>query len=144
MLRDVVVHLLNEQPLLADLVSEPKPSDAALICRNLRTMNGKKPVFIDMSDSTFVLPLASIRFLEIHRSSVEDHEAETASGADPTATPHTDAQYPFNALARLDWRPADDGELDALASGRAPADPRGPQDDPDELDDDLLRRIREA
>jgi len=49
LLRDVVVHLQNEQPLLADLAVEPARADTVVICRNLRTMNGKKQDFVDRS-----------------------------------------------------------------------------------------------
>ena len=74
MIRDAVVHLLNEQPLLADLPTMPSPGDVALICTNLRTMSRKRPVFVDHLGSTFVFPYAHIRFIEIPQ--------EPAGGAD--------------------------------------------------------------
>jgi len=43
-IRDVVLHMNNEQPLLADLFEAPSPGDVGLRCTNLRTMNGKRPV----------------------------------------------------------------------------------------------------
>jgi hypothetical protein len=64
-LRDVVIHLNNEQPVLADLFNVPSPRDVAVICTNLRTPDGKRPVFIDRSDSIFVLPLVHVRFIEV-------------------------------------------------------------------------------
>jgi len=64
-LRNVVIHLNNEQPVLADLFEVPSPRDVAVVCTNLRTPDGKRPVFIDQTDSTFLLPLAHIRFIEI-------------------------------------------------------------------------------
>jgi hypothetical protein len=64
-LRNVVVHLNNEQPVLADLFGIPSARDVAIVCTNLRTPDGKRPVFIDQTDSTFLLPLAHIRFIEI-------------------------------------------------------------------------------
>jgi len=57
--------MLGDQPIVADLVEEPKPGDLNLICTNVRTLDGKRPVFIDHSDSTFVFPYAGIRFVEI-------------------------------------------------------------------------------
>lgn len=60
-----VVHILNDQPIVVDVVETPKPSDIALICTNVRTLDGKRPVFIDHVDSTFVFPYAQIRFVEI-------------------------------------------------------------------------------
>lgn len=82
MLRDVVIHLYNEQPLLADLIFEPVQTDTVVLCRNLRTMNGKKPGFIDRSDSTFAIPYAHIRFVEIRKVSIEALEAERAAQAE--------------------------------------------------------------
>ena len=45
-----ILHLLNDQPLTVELFDEPKPSDSAVICTNLRTNDGKRPVFIDFGD----------------------------------------------------------------------------------------------
>ena len=47
MIRNVILHLNNEQPLLADLYEPPSPGDVGLRCTNLRMMNGKRPVFVD-------------------------------------------------------------------------------------------------
>ena len=65
MIRDVVIHISNEQPLLADLYEMPTSSDVALVCTNLRMLNGKRPIFTDAIDSVFLFPLIHIRFVEI-------------------------------------------------------------------------------
>ena len=151
MLRDVVIHINNEQPLQADLVDEPKPADVALICRNVRTMNGKKPVFVDRSDSTFVIPLAHVRFVELPRASMEalDEEKAAEVARDEGAASSTD--YGVHGLARLAWlagEGADPGDAaEGAAEGAALEGPRGLRDDmgnPDDLDGELLRRIREV
>jgi hypothetical protein len=67
MIRDAVIHLFNEQPLLADLLETPLPGDVTLVCTNLRTMNRKRPIFVDHSESTFVFPYTQIRFVELPR-----------------------------------------------------------------------------
>jgi hypothetical protein len=79
MLHDVVVHLHNEQPILVDLVEEPTAVDVALICTNVRTMSGTVPVFVDRRDSTFLFPLAAIRFVEIHRDRSDTDDADDAA-----------------------------------------------------------------
>ena len=66
MIKNVVIHLINEQPMLADIEALPLPSDVAFVCTNLRSMNGTRPVFVDSSESTFVFPYAHIRFVELH------------------------------------------------------------------------------
>jgi hypothetical protein len=64
-IRNAVIHIANEQPLLADLYEMPGPTDISLVCTNVRMLDGKKPLFIDHTSSTFVFPYLHIRFLEI-------------------------------------------------------------------------------
>ena len=70
MIRNVILHLNNEQPLLADLYEPPSPGDVGLRCTNLRMMNGKRPVFVDEIKSIFFFPYLHIRFVEIPPSSM--------------------------------------------------------------------------
>lgn len=65
MIRNAVIHITNEQPLLADLYEMPTASDASLVCTNIRMLDGKKPIFIDDTTSIFVFPYLHIRFIEI-------------------------------------------------------------------------------
>ena len=76
-----ILHLLNDQPLSVDLLDEPKPSDMAVICTNVRTMDGKRPVFIDFSESTFVFPMAAVRFVELPTGVEAAHRARGVAGA---------------------------------------------------------------
>ncbi len=71
MIRDVVLHLLNEQPLLIDVFDTPTPSDTALVGTNLRTLSGARPLFASRSDATFVFPYAHVRFVELPAGPVE-------------------------------------------------------------------------
>ena len=70
-----ILHLMNDQPLAVDLIEEPKPSDLTVVCTNVRTIDGKRPVFIDFSASTFVFPMAMIRFVEIPQAGAEQDRA---------------------------------------------------------------------
>lgn|GEM_PF-1071619 len=70
-IRDAVIHMNNEQPLVCDLRGMPEASDVSLVCTNLRLVDGKKPTFIDRVDSWFAIPLHIIRFIEIPLSAVE-------------------------------------------------------------------------
>jgi hypothetical protein len=105
MIRNAVIHLHNEQPVLADLYSLPTATDVALLCTNLRMQNGKRPVFAEHSESVFLFPLLHIRFVEIAPGSTD----------------------------------AGNGDLPAL-SAEKPVE-REPEL---EIDEDLLRRIRDA
>jgi hypothetical protein len=68
----------NEQPLFADIESMPTAGDAMLVCTNLRLLNGRKPDWTDRVDSWFVIPLVSIRFIEIPRSALGSQEGLVA------------------------------------------------------------------
>ena len=64
-IRNVILHMNNEQPLLADLFELPGNNDVGLRCTNLRSMNGKRPVFVEEIASIFFFPYLHIRFVEI-------------------------------------------------------------------------------
>lgn len=105
MIRGVVIHLLSEQPMLADLFEVPAASETNLVCTNLRTLDGRRPVFVDDMASTFVFPYRHIRFLEIHpeRSAargVEGRAAETAA-AEATPVPEADLEIDQDFLRRI-------------------------------------------
>jgi hypothetical protein len=120
MLHDVVVHLHNEQPLLVDLLFEPRQNDTVVICRNLRTLNGKKPSFVDHADSTVVIPHAHVRFIEVPEESIAALRAEKATRA---------------AAGLPDW---DRGLTAVGATSPAESAPS------EGLNSDLLRRIHDA
>jgi len=99
-----ILHLMNDQPLAVDLLDEPKAADQSIVCTNVTTIDGKRPVFIDFSSSTFMFPVGMIRFVEI-----------------PRAADEAERSRPVMAGAGSE---DDTGDL--------------------EIDEDFLRRIREA
>jgi hypothetical protein len=164
LVHDVIVHIANEQPIMADLLVLPLPSDTNLICTNVRTMNGKKPVFVSSGDSTFSFPMIHIRFIEIPRAQMEAFESEEVAGrpaqvAEPPAEP-AEAEYPESPLSRLAWvtgegeQPPEFGLVTTDESASEPAeepaeDELWPEDrrrkaDVVGLDGDLLKRIRDV
>jgi hypothetical protein len=76
-----VIHPLSEQPLIVDVEALPAAGDVSLVCFNVRTLDNKKPKFVDRRDSTFVFPLNSIRFVEVYPTG-EGGQAE-AEEAEP-------------------------------------------------------------
>jgi hypothetical protein len=99
MIRDAVLHLLGEQPLLVDLFEEPTPSHTAIVCTNVRTTAGKRPAFIDRVDSTFVFPYVQVRFLEVLRGGLAG-AVEPAEAAQP-APAETDEELDEEFLRRI-------------------------------------------
>ena len=98
MIRNAVIHIANEQPLLADLFERPSPGDVGLVCTNLRDLAGKRPIFIDDSRSIFFFPYAQIRFLEM------------LPGSDGTAT--IDVEETAIVLGNAGDEPSPDGDAD--------------------------------
>jgi hypothetical protein len=115
-IRNAILHVINEQPMRADLFEAPSQGDVGLRCTNLRMMNGKRPVFVDDSASIYFFPYLHIRFVEIPPGSI--------SGSDPGSGLQT-------MEASLD---ADPRRSTALVEVDADL----------EIDEDFLRRIREA
>jgi hypothetical protein len=130
-IRNVVVHISNEQPLLADLYDIPAASDAGLLCVNLRLMDGKRPVFIDNIGNSFFFPYHVIRFLEMTTASLERHRAETGQGAGQAGR---SPQPPISEEQSI--LPA----VIEVGSGETAAG----LDMGEEIDEDFLRRIREV
>jgi hypothetical protein len=128
-IHNAILHLNNEQPLMADLYDLPNGNDVGLRCTNLRMMNGKRPVFVDDIASVFFFPYLHIRFVEIP-------PAALAAAGLPVASPV--------AVGAAVGGPADGGA--PVTNGTSGA---GHAADPDseadlEIDEDFLRRIREA
>jgi hypothetical protein len=89
-IRNAVIHLNNEQPLVADLFDLPAAGDVGLRCTNLRTLNGQRPVFVDDVASIFFFPYLHIRFVEILPRSLGDTDlpvpVTVPTGADGAPT----------------------------------------------------------
>ena len=127
MIENVVIHMSNEQPLMADLFDVPAGGDSGLLCTNVRMLDGKQPVFIDRTEATFYFPYHVIRFLEIPAGAVERHRPN-GGGPRPGTWDHE----------------GDRGEL-PTARVIALSDGALPEDDGEELelDEKFLQRLRD-
>ncbi|MGC8634547.1 MAG: hypothetical protein ACP5VP_07775 [Candidatus Limnocylindrales bacterium] len=65
MIRNAILHLLNEQPLLVDLAALPAAGDTCLVCSNVRTTGGARPVWVSDAAGQLLFPIAQVRFLEL-------------------------------------------------------------------------------
>jgi hypothetical protein len=136
-IRNVCIHVANEQPLLADLFALPSAADAGLVCTNVRSLDGKRPVFIDDTRATFFFPYHVIRFLEIPASAVKAGRVKARGG---TARPD-----PLDGDGASDELPDDDAERQLVIAVGAPADQDADEEvDLDiEIDEGFLQRIRD-
>jgi hypothetical protein len=136
MIRNVILHLHGELPMKADIESLPRAADAGLLCTNLRTLEGKKPLSTEYLDSVFLLPYNFIRFIEIPQESIH------AAGLDADL-PQRRPELPASAGTI-----PDPGHVIVTPAPAGMAEPEPPP--PDEAiehlepDAELLRRIRDA
>jgi hypothetical protein len=158
-IRNAVLHLFNEQPLVADLYRAPDPADVGLVCTNLRLKNGSRPVFIDEMSATVFIPYGQIRFVEIPAASMAAAGAAPAAGT-PAVAPASSALVPVAGAAAGEDGPVPgaggvegSGSVTAAPGDATDAPGAGatgqevgvePESDADlELDEDFLRRIRD-
>ena len=127
MLRNAVLHISNEQPLLADLFELPNPTDISVRLTNLRSLDGKRPVFVDDSKSVFVFPYHRVSFIEIPQGAMA--AAGVGGPVDPGSTADVPGTLPVPVGAGVH----------AALPAETPA-----EDDELEIDEDFLRRIREV
>jgi hypothetical protein len=139
---NVILHLNNDLPILADLEELPGPGDRNVRCTNVRGVDGKRPSFVHDRDSIFVFPMAMVRLIEApagsgaHQSKPRPQKAAVAEAA---VTESPSAEAPSDPLDQYDA--PDPDELPALP---APADSTPPPIEEEEPDEDLLARIRSA
>jgi hypothetical protein len=76
MIRNAVLHLNGEQPVVVDLFELPQAVDLGVRCTNMRTLDGKRPVFIDDIKAVFFFPYEHVRFVEIPPRSLIGTELE--------------------------------------------------------------------
>jgi len=101
MIRDAIIHLQGEQPLVADLPTLPTVDDSCLVCTNLRTLDGKRPVFVDAITSTFIIPLQHVRFLEILPDGAATGQAHAALAAGEPVADEAAAELDEDFLRRI-------------------------------------------
>ena len=135
MIRNVILHLHNELPMKADMEALPTAADAGLLCTNLRTLEGRKPLSTEFLDSVFLVPYHFIRFIEIPRAAIH------ASGLDQDL-PDGPVELPAAAEAVPQGT-----NIIVTPPPQAPTAAGAPEDEAlEDLEPDaeLLRRIREA
>ncbi|HSJ55012.1 MAG TPA: hypothetical protein VLC52_14825 [Anaerolineae bacterium] len=62
---EVIVHLLNEDPILADMEALPDPTHHSVYLTNPRRRDGRPLHYVTEGATAFVFPLTRITFIEI-------------------------------------------------------------------------------
>lgn len=65
MTQSVLIHLTNEDPILAEIEDLPDPKDQILVAQNPRRRDGKELHYLMPEVSIVVLPWHRISFVEI-------------------------------------------------------------------------------
>ena len=68
----VLIHIANEEPILAELEKLPSPNDTMLIALNPRMRDGKDLRYLAHNVTTVVWPVSRLTFLEIMPSAEEE------------------------------------------------------------------------
>lgn len=69
---NVLVHLLNEDPVLGEMDSLPGVNDTLILVKNPRRRDGKDLHYLDANVSTVFWPVARVNFIEVIPSGEEE------------------------------------------------------------------------
>jgi len=68
----VILHIPNEDPLLAEMDEMPKPADMYLTVSNIRRRDGSRLSNVDAEAEKFFYPWSRINFVEVLASEAEN------------------------------------------------------------------------
>lgn len=68
MARSVIIHLVNEDPILAEMEDLPAPTATCVTFTNPRKRDGKTAQWVTPGATAFILSMARINFIEIMTS----------------------------------------------------------------------------
>ena len=71
MARSVIIHLVNEDPILADMEELPTASATCVMFTNPRKRDGKPAVWVTPGATSFIYAMTRINFIEIMTSDEE-------------------------------------------------------------------------
>ena len=71
MARSVIIHLVNEDPILADMEELPTATATCVAFTNPRKRDGKTAQWVTPGATAFILSMARINFIEIMTSEEE-------------------------------------------------------------------------
>ena len=73
---EVIIHLHNEDPILADMDSLPNPADQCVFIANPRRRDGRSIHYVTEGATGFIFPWSRITFIEIMESEEEKEVVE--------------------------------------------------------------------
>jgi hypothetical protein len=73
---EVIVHLLNEDPILAEIDSLPDPTHQSVYLTNPRRRDGRPVHYVTEGATGFIFPWSRITFIEIMEMEKEEKVVE--------------------------------------------------------------------
>ncbi len=68
----VLIHIMNEDPILGEIEQLPSPTDMSLLVKNPRRRDGKDLPYLMASVTQVIWPVSRISFIEIIPGEGED------------------------------------------------------------------------
>ena len=68
----VVIHIMNEDPVVGEIDKLPDPGDTIIIVKNPRRRDGKDLFYLEANVSTVVWPLHRLVFIEVMPTAEEE------------------------------------------------------------------------
>lgn len=68
----VLIHVTNDDPILAEMDDLPGPSDQLLVIKNPRRKDGKDLPYIEANVTTIMWPIVRVTFIEVIPSGEEE------------------------------------------------------------------------
>jgi hypothetical protein len=68
----VLIHIMNDDPVLGEMDSMPTAQDAMVIVKNPRRRDGKDLPYLEANVSTVLWPLLRVNFIELMPSGEEE------------------------------------------------------------------------
>ena len=65
MAMEVIIHLMNEDPVLAEMETLPDPSHQSIVVTNPRRRDGRPLHYVTEGATAFIFPWSRITFIEV-------------------------------------------------------------------------------
>ena len=65
MAMEVIVHLMNEDPIVAEIDSWPDPTHQSIVIQNPRRRDGRPLHYVTDGATAFIFPWSRITFIEV-------------------------------------------------------------------------------
>lgn len=68
----LLVHILNDDPVMGEVDDLPNPTDQILVIKNPRRKDGKDLPYVEANVTTLIWPLTRVTFIEVMPSGEEE------------------------------------------------------------------------